>query len=196
MPMVNKLDKRLDGISSMLSYTGRLTLLNSVITSLPMYAMCTIKVPVTILVYFEKSGRQFLWSGKEIHKQGKCLANWKLVCRPKDQGGLGVINLRVQNQALLMKNLLKFYNHYDIPWVNLIFQAYYNNSNVPHATPNKGSFWWKDCMAHIDDYRGMVSCIIVNGKTILLWKGIWNGFTKEIKYPHLHSANNANISME
>jgi hypothetical protein len=42
-----------------MSYTGKLTLLNSVIQSLPMYAMCSFKVPVTIFVHFEKSGRQF-----------------------------------------------------------------------------------------------------------------------------------------
>jgi hypothetical protein len=38
MPLVSRLDKRLSGISSLMTYTGRLTLLNSVINSLPMYA--------------------------------------------------------------------------------------------------------------------------------------------------------------
>jgi hypothetical protein len=47
-------------------------------------------------------------------------------------GDLGVINLRIQNNALLMKNLHKLYNHYDIPWVNLIRKSYYERS-VPHA---------------------------------------------------------------
>jgi hypothetical protein len=39
MPLVSRLDKRLFGISSPMSYTGKLTLLNSFINSLPMYAM-------------------------------------------------------------------------------------------------------------------------------------------------------------
>jgi hypothetical protein len=42
---------------------------------------------------------------KDINVQGKCLAKWDLVCRPKDQGGLGVLNLGLQNKALLIKNL-------------------------------------------------------------------------------------------
>jgi hypothetical protein len=54
MPLVSRLDKRLSGISSLMSYTGKLTLLNSVINSLPMYAMCSIKVPITIFIHFEK----------------------------------------------------------------------------------------------------------------------------------------------
>jgi hypothetical protein len=127
MPLVTKLDKRLSGISSLMTYTGRLTLLNYVINSLPMFAMCSLKVPITIFIHFEKSGRQFLWVDKEDKIQGKCLANWDIVCRPKDQGGLNVINLRIHSKALMMKNLHKFYNNHDVPWVHLLKQAHYSN---------------------------------------------------------------------
>jgi hypothetical protein len=51
-----------------------------------MYAMCSFKVPITIFVHFEKSGRQFLWSDRENRIQGKCLASWDMMCKPKDQG--------------------------------------------------------------------------------------------------------------
>jgi hypothetical protein len=104
MPLVTKLDKILSGISSLMTYTGRLTLLNSVINSLPMFAMCSLKVPITIFIHFEKSGRQFLWADKEDRIQGKCLANWDMVCRTKDLGGLNVINLRIHNKALLTRD--------------------------------------------------------------------------------------------
>jgi hypothetical protein len=70
MPLVSRLDKRLSGISSLMLYTGKLTLLNSVINSLPMYAMCSIKVHVTMFIHFEKSGRQLLWADKEQKVQG------------------------------------------------------------------------------------------------------------------------------
>jgi hypothetical protein len=70
MPLVSRLDKRLSGISSLVSYTGKLTLLNSVINSLPMYAMCYIKVHVTIFIHFEKSGSQLLWAYREQKIQG------------------------------------------------------------------------------------------------------------------------------
>jgi hypothetical protein len=140
MPIVSRLDKGLSGISSLMSYTRRLTLLNSVINSLPMYAMCSLKVPITIFIHFEKSGTQFLWADKEEKIQGKCLASWEMICRPKDQGGLGVLDLRIQNKALLIKNLHKFYNQKDIPWAKLLWQAYYNNGQLPHMGNTKGSF--------------------------------------------------------
>jgi hypothetical protein len=137
MPLVSRLDKRLSGISSLMSYTEKLTLLNSVINSLPMYALCSNKVPITIFIHFEKSGRQLLWADKEQKLQGRCLASWDSICKQKKQGGLGVLNLGIQNQALIMKNLYKFYNHMDIPWVKLIWQAYYNNGEAPHAITPK-----------------------------------------------------------
>jgi hypothetical protein len=73
MPIVSRLDKKLSGICSLMSYIGRLTLLNSIINSLPMYAMCSQKIPITSFIHFEKSGRQFLWADKEDKIHGKCL---------------------------------------------------------------------------------------------------------------------------
>jgi hypothetical protein len=52
----------------------------------------------------------------------------ELVCRPKDQGGLGVINLIAQNNFLLMKHLHKFYNRANLPWPNLVWEVYYSSS--------------------------------------------------------------------
>jgi len=49
----------------------------------------------------------------------KPLVAWKKCAKPKRKGGLGIINLRSQNKALLLKHLDKFYNKKEIPWVNL-----------------------------------------------------------------------------
>jgi hypothetical protein len=40
--------------------------------------------------------------------------------KPKEKGGLRVLNLRLQNDALLMKHLHKFYNRVGVPWMHLI----------------------------------------------------------------------------
>jgi hypothetical protein len=52
-----------------------------------------------------------------VQAKGSALVAWKKVCRPKNQGGLGVLDLSIQNKALLLKNLHKFYNKHDVPWV-------------------------------------------------------------------------------
>jgi hypothetical protein len=57
------------------TYTGRLTLLNSTLNVIPIFAMIFLKIPITIFGHFEKSGRQFLWAKKDSSIHGKCLAN-------------------------------------------------------------------------------------------------------------------------
>lgn len=47
------------------------------------------------------------------------------------------INLRKQNKVLLLKNLHKFYNRIDLPWVQLVWNSYCHNE-VPHMV-HKGA---------------------------------------------------------
>jgi hypothetical protein len=65
--------------------------------------------------------------------------------KPKEKGGLGVVHLELQNDALLLKQLDKFYQKKDVQWVKLVWDKYYPNG-VPHLRREKGSFWWKDIL--------------------------------------------------
>jgi hypothetical protein len=62
-----------------------------------------------------------------------------------------------------MKHLNKFYNIRDIPWVNLIWNSYYQDGEIPHATKEKGSFWWKDILKLCETFRGIATCRVGNG---------------------------------
>jgi len=97
------------------------------------------------------------------------LAAWPMVLKPKVKGGLGVQNLRLQNDALLLKQLTKFYNKKDIPWVQQVWFKYYPNGKVPHATRETGSFWWKDLLRLSVLFRGIARCHIGDGSTVLFW---------------------------
>jgi hypothetical protein len=44
----------------------------------------------------------------EIQSRGPALVAWTKVCTRKEQGGLGVLDLHTQNDALLLKNLQNF----------------------------------------------------------------------------------------
>ena len=128
---------------SLLCHASRITLVNSVATSMINFAMCTMQLNASFLQYFDKVTRRFVWTKKS--EQGETcnsLVAWQRVCCPKARGGLGVINLKVQKQGLPLKFLDKFYNKAELPWVRLIWDSYYLNS-VPHASPICGYFWWK-----------------------------------------------------
>jgi hypothetical protein len=110
---------------------------------------------------------------------------WKAVCKPKAQGGLGVINLELQNKALLMKCLHKFFNRANIPWVNIIWANHYNNS-LPSVKP-VGSFWWKDILKIQGAFKDLARVEIEDGKTTLLWHDNWDGLCKSARFSELWS---------
>jgi hypothetical protein len=56
---------------------------------------------------------------RESDKKKYWLVKWSVVCRPKDQGGLGVHDLQVKNSALLGKWLFKLLTE-DGVWKTLL----------------------------------------------------------------------------
>jgi hypothetical protein len=110
-----------------------------------------------------------MWTKTESNARSKPLVAWRKCTRPKRKGGLGVVNLKSQNVALLLKHLDKFYNKKYIPWVKLIWDTYYLSGEVSHASSPKGSFWWKDILKLCDIFRGIASCKVGSGDTILFW---------------------------
>ena len=119
-----------------------------------------------------------------LGKKGYTLAAWELVRRPKEKGGLGVINLSVQNDALLLKQLDKLYRKENIQWVKLIWQKHYPDG-VPHIRRDRGSFWWKDILRLHIQYREVAYCIPGKGDTVSFWDDLLNGSVNSQKYPHL-----------
>ena len=99
---------------------------------------------------------------------------WQVTCflgaclQTKEQGWLGILNLQLQNQALLMKHLNKFYNKEDVPWVSLVWNSYYHE-RVPHATEICGSFWWKDVAKFMESFVDVSLIKLVIGDSVLLW---------------------------
>lgn len=186
-PFMSKTERRLTSTSCMLTQADRLQLVNSVLSSLPTYMMCTLQIPAAVMEYIDRARKHCLWRGSDINAKNKPLVAWKRVSKPKDKGGLGVINLRNQNKALLLKHLDKFYNQKQVPWVRLIWTTYYSNGKIPHAVPEKGSFWWKDIMRLWDIFRDIATCSVGNGKTILFWTDHWNGHLLQDKFPRLFS---------
>lgn len=102
------------------------------------------------------------------------------------KGGLGVINIEIQNQALLMKNLDMFSNRRDIPWVNLIWEKHYKNGKLPSHV-KKGSFWWRDVLKLLSDFKGLAVIQIRNGQTCFFWKDKWLNIPLEQNFHEIHS---------
>jgi hypothetical protein len=65
--------------------------------------MCTLKVHKGVIDAIDRARKQCLWRGNSVERKGGNLAARDMVQKPKDKGGLGVINLKLHNDALLVK---------------------------------------------------------------------------------------------
>jgi hypothetical protein len=135
------------GVSRFLTHAGRLIMVNSVTSALSTFCMCSLKLPVEILDQIDRYRKHVLWHGGDVSKKGGHLVAWKYAYCSKDDGGLGIINLRNHNTALLLKFLHKFYNKLDLPWVHLTWNKLYSSGKPPHERKYVGSFWWRDVMS-------------------------------------------------
>lgn len=84
----------------MMSAAARICLTKTVLTAQPIYHLTSLKLPDGTLEDIDKIRRKFLWAGGENISRGKYKVNWKRVCRPKDLGGLGVMDLQRFASAL------------------------------------------------------------------------------------------------
>ncbi|GJW79002.1 hypothetical protein Tco_0140684 [Tanacetum coccineum] len=97
MSRINSWDDVISKVSSrlskwklkLLSIGGRLTLLKSVLTSIPLYHMSIFKVPIGVLNHLESIRRNFFY-GVDGSDRKLAWIGWNMVLTSKKNGGLGV----------------------------------------------------------------------------------------------------------
>ena len=104
-----------------ISKGGRLTLIRSTLSSMPIYFMSPFYLPRKVRLRLEKIQRDFLWGGGAL-AQKPHLVRWNLVCLEKRKGGLGVRNLALMNSALLCKWNWRYANEREALWRCVISQ--------------------------------------------------------------------------
>ncbi|KAK1290670.1 hypothetical protein QJS10_CPB18g00804 [Acorus calamus] len=104
LPLLDRMVKRLAGWSGrMLSLGGKLTLLQAVLSSVPVFYMSIFTMPKGIQRKIDVIRRRFLWSGTDREVRKPHLVSWELACLPRHEGGLGIRRLDAMNKALLAK---------------------------------------------------------------------------------------------
>lgn len=114
----------------------------------------------------------------------------------KKEDGLGVLNLKTQNEALLLKHLHNFFNRSDVPWVHLVWEKYYSNGALP-SSKKRGSFWWRDLLKLLDSFKGMAMVNTLDGASCLFWEDLWMHRVPKHHFPELYSfAKDPTISLK
>lgn len=184
-PLISKIEKKLQSWKgSLLSLGGRVTLLNSVITAIPLYWLSIYKMPVLIRNTIDKIRRKFVWSGSTSTLRKKYhLIKWDHLCLGKVQGGLGILNLERMNISLLAKWWFRFKDPTTVDKWKEILTHKYNPSGLDIT---RISSFWSGIMSikHIVELG--INRVIGNGNDTLLWLDRWSGeCILYITYPNL-----------
>lgn len=106
-----------------LSLAGRITLTKSVLNTIPVYYMQTNFLPSSTCEEIDKISRDFIWGFSDEGK-GSHLIAWDRICRPKNEGGLGIRKARLMNYSLLMKIGWGLINKKDSLWACTLRSKY------------------------------------------------------------------------
>ncbi|XP_039120313.1 uncharacterized protein LOC120256691 [Dioscorea cayenensis subsp. rotundata] len=189
--LIDKIKGRLSSWkSNYLSISGRLTLLNSVLSSLPTYWMSIFRLPRWVIKDIDRARRDFLWSGHDIDIPKCRLVAWQNICRSKEQGGWGILDLYAFNRALLGKWRWKFLT--DSNWCCAkVIKFNYNLSswNLFCLPRGRVSFFWSGVLKGFSAFNGCVTVKVCSGMESLFWKDRWlNGRAPMHLWPNEFSA--------
>ncbi|KAK4391360.1 hypothetical protein Sango_1913800 [Sesamum angolense] len=155
------------------SYAGRLQLIRSVLSTLHTYWASVFILPKGILKVIEGKMRKFLWQGPS--GRGTAKVAWEHICKPKDEGGLGIRSTLASNQALMLKHLWRILqNDGTSIWVNWIQNYRLRNCSIWTFDGSTGSWGWKKMLKLRPLLKRGVIYKVGNGATFKLWHDIWH----------------------
>jgi hypothetical protein len=152
-----------------------------------MFMLSFLEISVGIRKRLDFFRSRFFWQSDETKKKYK-LTKWNIICRPKDQGGLGIEVLELKNKCLLSKWLFKLLTEEGM-WQELLRNKYLKNKTLSQVEANPtDSPFWKGLMRVKDVFfkRGFFE--IGNGSTVRFWEDVWLGDTSLAEpYPSLYN---------
>lgn len=128
-----------------LNHAGRLTYINSVLSSIPIYYMSTVLFSKTFISKITSIIRKFWWAGVQDENSTSFFhfRSWDDICKSKDNGGLGIRDIQKVNHSLIINaawNIATGKNNF----LSSILKAkYYPNTSFWNASnsPTKSIFW-------------------------------------------------------
>ena len=176
-----------------LSKGGRLTLLKSILSSLPIYYLSLFTIPVAMADKLERIQRNFLWGSLEECFKHSLMA-WEKACSPLEIGGLGVRKLVHFNQDLLGKWLWRFGQEGTHLWQRVIATKYGKGQggwNTKVCRRANGSGLWRGINDSWERFSKHLALVMGDGSRIHFWHDRWVGDTSlKMLYPQLYACSN------
>ncbi|GKV36373.1 hypothetical protein SLEP1_g44514 [Rubroshorea leprosula] len=208
LPVIENFYKKLASWKAQsLSFGGRLVLLKSVLSSLPLYYLSLFKIPTCVLKIIEKIQRDFLWGMSGEGERKICWVRWDWVCLAKEKGGLGVRDLRKCNLALLGKWWARFVDGSEGLWKKVLLGKHYGAGGevgVGEIGRRRVSKIWEDIVSLGKEGSEMMGIVgnsftweVGDGNRVKFWKDVWlEGRNLGMDFPRLKNvATNVDIKV-
>ncbi|XP_071728391.1 uncharacterized protein [Rutidosis leptorrhynchoides] len=167
-----------------MSFGGRLVLIKSVLSSLPLYYFSLFRAPPCVLKLLESVRRSFFWggadSGSKIH-----WVKWESVISPYEVGGLNIGSLKSKNLALLGKWWWRFKIETNSLWVKVIRSIHGDCGGLSLRDDSRHSSrlgTWRNIVNacfFLDDinipFRNSFMKSIGDGSSTSFWHEVWIG---------------------
>ncbi|GJU02352.1 RNA-directed DNA polymerase, eukaryota, reverse transcriptase zinc-binding domain protein [Tanacetum coccineum] len=129
---------------------------------------------VNVIYDINKHLNGFLWCQGELTK-GKSKVSWDNVCKPKEQGGLGIKDLKLWNEVLLVKQLWNVISKKNTLWVKWVNSENLKGKSIWEVNAKaNSSVGWKEILKLRDKIRKHVIWKIRDGNSINAWYDNWN----------------------
>ncbi|GJU89583.1 RNA-directed DNA polymerase, eukaryota, reverse transcriptase zinc-binding domain protein [Tanacetum coccineum] len=184
-PLTDKVKSRvMDQRNKALSYSGRLQLIASVLSTMQIYWASVFLLPKNVIYEINKLLKGFLWCQGELTR-GKAKVSWHSVCKPKEQGGLGIKDLQLWNEVLLVKQLWNVISNKNTLWVKWVNSESLKGKSIWEVNAqSNSSVGWKEMLKEIYDAGMSVNTIVA--ELTIIEEGKWpEGWENE--YPILNS---------
>lgn len=174
-PMLTRIDARLEGWrAKYLSLAGKITLAQSVLTTIPFYTMQSTLLPVGVCDIIDKKVRNFIW-GSNDGERCMHLVKWNTVTRAKTHGGLGIRKARDMNLAFLAKVRWTIKQEGEKLWVKVLKSKYIRSTGgVEEGRTNRGvSNLWQGINAAGQLLERGIRKHPRNGRRTMFWTDKW-----------------------
>jgi hypothetical protein len=150
-PLIDKITNKLPGWQGKhFSLAGRKILVKTVLSSQVSFHLTVLPLQKWMQKKIDRIRRSFLWRGEEPDKVsgGHCLANWQSVTKPKEKGGLGIVDLEKFARALRVRWLWLDWQQQNRLWKGLPLPCDQTDRALFHASTEitigngrKADFW-------------------------------------------------------
>ena len=148
-----------------LSKAGKLTMLKSVLTTMPNHTMSCFLLPVSLCKRIQSTLTRFWWDGPD-GKRKMCWVAWDTLTRPKAKGGLGLRDIQLFNQALLAKVAWRILTVPNCLLSRILLGKYcHNKSFLEVYVPSVCSHGWRSILHGLELLKSNLGKVIGNGQT-------------------------------